>query len=135
MTRDIKFRAWDACNKVMKAYTLKQLADEDKFNYDTESEAIQSGFDNWRWMQFTGLKDSNGTDVYEGDLVKLTDQYVYEVRFEDGKFVGYHIKQEWGRWGDLKRLSDPDFAHRHHEVIGNIFENPELLTPTNNPTV
>jgi hypothetical protein len=42
--RDYKFRAWDDFNKVMKFYTLKQLADEDLFGYDTEYEAIQSGY-------------------------------------------------------------------------------------------
>lgn len=127
MARQLKFRAWDKVNKRMLHFGGFSWHDEYDLCYMEGRLDVPAG-DNLEWMQFTGLKDSNGTDVYEGDLVKLTEQYIYEVRFEDGKFVGYHIKQEWGRWGDLKRLSDPDFAHRHHEVIGNIYQNAELLT-------
>lgn len=131
-----KFRAWDNKGKCMldwnclcqtafneqknTAFSLMYLVLTNQANrYDEYGYVV---------MLYSGLHDSNDKPIYAGDLIKLTEQYIYEVRFEDGKFVGYHIKHEWGRWGDLKRLSDPDFAHRHHEVIGNIYENPELLT-------
>lgn len=78
-------------------------------------------------MQFTGLKDKKGTDIYEGDIICLEDKYKYEVRFEDAKFVCYHTIERYGKWGNLHRLSDPDFVEYHHEVIGNIYANSELL--------
>jgi uncharacterized phage protein (TIGR01671 family) len=80
------------------------------------------------YMQFTGLKDGKGNDIYEGDLITLRGKYLYEVKFEDGKFLCDHTIKEYGRWGDLKRMSDMDFDRYGHEVIGNIFQNPELIS-------
>jgi hypothetical protein len=133
-----KFRAWDNKGKCMLDWLcitqtafnrLDQHGRGLMYTILTNQATAQDDF-GFVVMPYSGLHDSNDNPIYAGDLVKLTDQYIYEVRFEDGKFVGYHLKQEWGRWGDLKRLSDPDFSHRHHEVIGNIFAHPHLLTPT-----
>lgn len=55
----------------MKHYTLAQLAGEDKFTYDTEVEAIQSGFDNWHWMQSLGIYDQNNNEIFEGDIIEV----------------------------------------------------------------
>lgn len=82
-------------------------------------------------MQYTGLKDKNKKEIYEGDVCCLENKFTYEVRFEDGKFVGVHASKTNGmkgqRWGDLHRFMDPDFSTYTFEVIGNIYENPELL--------
>jgi len=124
--RIIKFRAWDNHNKVMKIYSLKELAGEDKFGYDTEFEAIQSGFDNWIWMQFTGLKDKNGKEICEGDIVEWKP--VVLDRKMRGKVI-WHM--ESGAWfvkddiGDCNHLGL--LLYISTEVIGNIYENPELL--------
>jgi uncharacterized phage protein (TIGR01671 family) len=130
MQTEIKFRAWDDHNKVMKTYTLKQLAEEDRFSYDTEFEAIQSGFDNWKWMQYTGLKDKNGKEIYEGDVITWLNRenerffsiLIFDqkhARFEgNGFYQGALLSKFYYLPADLCPLS---------EVIGNIYENPELL--------
>lgn len=64
-----EYRAYDPLNKVFKYYTLKELAGEDKFGFDTDYEAIQSGFDNWKWDLWTGQKDKRGVKIYANDII------------------------------------------------------------------
>lgn len=72
------------------------------------------------WMQFTGLHDKNGKEIYEGDIVKRDlDGDVGMVEIDSGVFT---------MSGDCQL---PLFQETV-EIIGNIYENPELLTP--NPT-
>lgn len=78
-------------------------------------------------MQYTGMKDKNGREIYEGDIIRMAGKFWYVVRFEDAKFVCYHTKEEYGKWGDLHRLFDHDFSNYGWSVVGNIHENPELL--------
>ena len=73
-------------------------------------------------QQFTGLKDKNGKEIYEGDIVKDFDI--------NGNFrgIGYIEYSEWGYWvvsGAYKTAMSISF--RQLEVIGNIYETPELL--------
>lgn len=126
MKRVIKFRAWDGQNM----FVSPSLA-EGSHHLGSWFEAhsiLHSEFGKQNEiMQYTGLIDKNGIEIYEGDIIELNGKYRYKVVFEDAKFVCYHItKVEWGRWGDLKRLSDPDFSDYHYEVIGNVYQNPEL---------
>ncbi len=73
-------------------------------------------------MQYTGLKDRNGKEVFEGDIVKAPTPW---DSYEDRVNI---VKYEDGRWNYSYSLDAyTDVPERDWEVLGNIYENPELL--------
>lgn len=142
--REIKFRAWDKENAIM--------------IYDSDSEANFTAFDGQitvkymieqyyegggeilsrkikeecdvEIMQFTGLTDKNGKEIYEGDIFHVAKNKKYTVKYLHGTsnfelYVGcfglYHDE-------DLFFPFD-EYAMGHGEVIGNIYETPQLINP------
>jgi len=73
--------------------------------------------------QYTGLKDKTGCEICEGDILKGYGSAIkrFVVSFSEGSFVLYH---NFGRWGLLSRMFE--IEELPVEVIGNIYENPEL---------
>lgn len=81
--------------------------------------AMKDHFKDMEWLQFTGLTDKNGKEIYEGDIIE--SDYDKKVRFE----VLYKLGGFWCQKGGISfPLSIYEF-----EVIGNIYENPEILNP------
>ncbi|MET3634459.1 YopX family protein [Streptococcus porcorum] len=82
-------------------------------------------------MQSTGLFDVNGKEIFEGDVVKLVDEYgsgISMVILQEGA-LGMIIEEVFVPFVAMSILSCVDYTL---EVIGNIYENPELLEATNN---
>ena len=108
--REIKFRIWDInARKWLKSFNI-DLLDIPKFNLAEVN-------------QYTGLKDKNNKEIYEGDILfeSFGERY-YKVIFENGSF-----RAEFE--GDFEEYSFDliDVVAQGCEIVGNIYQNPELL--------
>lgn len=144
-----KYRAWSTDKKIMaEVRTLRftdELVETDKF--------VERSIEGVKLMQSTGLKDENGKEIFEGDILKFNDEwadYGYEGYIE-GSIEGINyveIKREktcftFGKT-KLPESSLIDLVENEHypfegllieanyefEIIGNVYENPELLEVT-----
>lgn len=130
--REIKFRAWEKTHKRMLDKVLASRYkdgacslvwfENDWVNFDEHCGEL---------MQYTGLKDKNGKEIYEGDIIKNIRK-TYEVFWNDEK-TGYYLKIIESDYVLNKGLHFPiwqwviNFVLFDVEVIGNIYENPELI--------
>ena len=108
--RAIKFRAWDkTLNKIHSWSTIE--------NHFTLEELLDTNF--FEAMQYTGLKDKNGVEIYEGDILSYFG-FEYEVTFEESAFG-------WSEDGQFYAFAEMAIDEiEKTKIIGNIYENPEL---------
>ncbi len=131
MNREIKFRAWH--KDLKKMFKIGQITlEEGTWNFEPNDRGFIGMSIPYQpsllLMQYTGLHDKNGKEIYEGDIVYCQTKFGKAkaiIKFIDGKFVAY--------WDSI--LTHPQNGHciacyeinKRFEVIGNIYDNPELL--------
>lgn len=121
MSREIKFRVWDKNNSEM--IWFYELANNPIMLRDSMT---ASGTLNIELMQYTGLKDKNGKEIYEGDILNY-DNALFKVVFIPGEIGMKRI---------IVEKAKPTYRlHKiQGEIIGNIYKTPELLKNKNNGT-
>jgi uncharacterized phage protein (TIGR01671 family) len=138
--REIKFRAWDKLkNQFMRDGEIAFLYSGENrievrpsYGYDNDPDFLGEVTKNrFALLQFTGLKDKNGKEIYEGDIVKYYDSYgvwltskiidtglAFAIETDNNPILLYEFSEDY--------IYDGKPA-QGIEVIGNIYENPELL--------
>ena len=77
--------------------------------------------------QFTGLMDKNDAEIYEGDILKWSNGRSYVVKFLEGMFYASVEECNDGCFGGIPLHALTDYEDRRCEIVGNIYDNPELL--------
>lgn len=132
--REIRFRAWDRLNNKFRVFEkILYGVDGNPIAVQFEGDEDITGMDFVNLVEYTGLTDSRGRDVYDGDLfgkmggdVERPNEYEIHAKvYFDEDLAAFCIDDQRGGWEYLSDYLNKQKNER--EIIGNIYENPELL--------
>jgi len=137
--REIKFRAWDSKERIMICTGFSIIGEVTVFDM-LNGKSIES-YNDFVIMQYTGLKDSTGKDIYEHDILDYgPPNAIYLVKFglylpddlkefdnDDCLIVPHQYGWHTEKLGDGKLDSLTPYFDEDYTIIGNDYENPELL--------
>lgn len=144
MNDRFKYRCWDKQIKKMRYGDIQLSCSGLPFTLEATSEGLKVvDIDNIEIMQSTGIKDRNGKLIYEGDIVKSeeypfksNDKYNYSAEIcwakDSAQFFYYVFKNKDSEVVGRSTGNTGSLEEYEWEIIGNIYENPELLEETCN---
>lgn len=118
--REIKYRAWTKSDGMVKVSQVN--FDKQTVYWWIRNDSIEAKVDSVEIMQYTGLKDRLGKEIWEGDIIK---HYMGDSLQTNPSVVKWNSDGGWSPW--LEFEGDSYTRVSKAEVIGNIHENPELL--------
>ena len=121
--REVKFRAWlpkqGRIYNWNEFYSIRRMiGGKISLSLSQPSGASFTVYDNFTLMQYTGLKDKNGKEIFDGDIVDINGCKNRVVEWDED-WCGFYLSRELNPVGY--------FLSEEYEIIGNIYENPELL--------
>lgn len=127
--KEIKLRAWDKVTKIMAEVTGLRTCSTDGSieiwykNRDGEEMFCNPQKADIELMQYTGLKDKNGNEIYEGDIVRFGKEIGFIGELQHGSYT-FNRKETYWKCDPIPFCS---MSFKYVEVIGNVYENSELL--------
>jgi uncharacterized phage protein (TIGR01671 family) len=133
MTREIKFKyIWSnpaKTNFISEIFTLDEIEAGNQFTV-LENEPLLKDYKLIAMVQFTGLLDKNGKEIYEGDLLQydgynfklINKEKIYQIKYDDNlaQYYSYNLENSFETFLVVR-------AWKESKIIGNIYKNPELI--------
>ena len=131
MNDRFKFKFWDKTIKKMRYGDIQLACNGQPFVLEDSSKGLKVvDIDDIKILQCTGIKDKNGKLIDEGDIVKFSSIYghgIFEIKWND-EFAMYGFEDEETNFTDLRYFIENGV---YIEILGNLYENPELLETKN----